>query len=88
MLSSLQKSPPCFNLTNLHVPVALFSGAIDRISMPKHVISIAELIKPILLFHKHIPHYGHVDFIWGMDARTEIYQVIIKHMKDSENIIM
>ena len=67
-------------MSDYKVPTALYTGGSDWICTPKHMTTVVHQLKHALTLHKHIPHYGHLDFIWGMDAATELYHDIIQHM--------
>ena len=68
-------------MTNLQVPTAIFTGGNDWVSMPEHAAKLVPLLQHVLLFHKHIPQYAHLDFIWGMNSATKVYDVIMRDMK-------
>jgi len=67
-------------VTDLTVPVALFTGSKDWLADPRDVAGLIPLLNSTgnLIYHKNIDYYDHLDFIWGMDAATQVYPDIIK----------
>ena len=68
--------------------MALFSGGHDWLADPKDVAKLLPLLNSTgkLFYHKAINYYNHLDFIWGMDAATVVYDNIIalaEKMKDA-----
>ena len=79
-LLPFQSPSPAYNVSDLTVPVALFTGSRDWLADPQDVAGLIPLLNSTgnLIYHKNIDYYDHLDFIWGMDAPIEIYPDIIK----------
>ncbi|XP_036685023.1 gastric triacylglycerol lipase isoform X2 [Balaenoptera musculus] len=78
-----QATPPNYNLTAMDVPIAVWSGDNDLLADPQDV----DLLLPKLsnlIYHKEIPTYNHLDFIWAMDAPQEVYNEIISMMAEDK----
>ncbi|XP_061051518.1 gastric triacylglycerol lipase isoform X3 [Eubalaena glacialis] len=78
-----QATPPNYNLTAMDVPIAVWSGDNDLLADPQDV----DLLLPKLsnlIYHKEIPIYNHLDFIWAMDAPQEVYNEIISMMAEDK----
>ncbi|MBW04294.1 Gastric triacylglycerol lipase, partial [Eschrichtius robustus] len=76
-------TPPNYNLTAMDVPIAVWSGDNDLLADPQDV----DLLLPKLsnlIYHKEIPTYNHLDFIWAMDAPQEVYNEIISMMAEDK----
>lgn len=59
----------------------MWSGGQDIVADPKDIEILLPKIAN-LIYYKMIPYYNHVDFYLGMDAPQEIYQDIIRLMKE------
>ena len=85
--SYLQNPSPNYNVTDMRVPMALFTGGHDWLADPTDVAKLLPMLNSTgrLFYHKNIKYYDHLDFIWGVDAPTVVYSDIIalaKKMKD------
>ncbi|XP_049620522.1 lipase member K-like [Suncus etruscus] len=76
-----QATPPLYDITKMDVPTAVWSGDQDLVADPKDTANLLPKI-PRLIYYKLIPHYNHVDFYLGEDAPQEIYQDLIRLMKE------
>ena len=75
---STQSSPPAYNVSQLTVQTALFYGEKDWLADPQDVHQLINTLPPdVFFFKKNITFYDHLDFIWGVDAASEVYDVII-----------
>ena len=74
-----QDPSPSYDVSTLTVPTALFTGGQDWIADPQDVAGLLPKLKATshLLYHKDIPYYNHLDFIWGMDAAKVVYGDIL-----------
>eukprot|EP00063_Salmo_salar_P038923 XP_014013758.1 PREDICTED: lysosomal acid lipase/cholesteryl ester hydrolase-like isoform X2 [Salmo salar] len=78
-----QSTPPLYNIQDMKVPTALWSGGHDTLADPKDVAVLLNQV-PNLVYHRHIEHWEHLDFIWGLDAPQEMYSEIIKLMSQQD----
>lgn len=78
-----QDTPPVYNASAIEVPVALYWGGQDWLADPTDVSILMKQL-PNKLYNKEIPKYQHLDFIWGLDAATLVYNDVIKHIKKAE----
>ncbi|KAM6265924.1 gastric triacylglycerol lipase-like [Porphyrio hochstetteri] len=72
-----QSTPPVYKIEKIRTPIAVWSGGNDKFADPK---DMAELLPRIsnLIYHEHFPAWGHLDFIWGLDATEKMYRKIIE----------
>jgi len=48
---------------------------------PTDVADLLPKIKDVVFYNKNITYYEHLDFIWGLDAATQVYDEIISLMR-------
>uniref|UniRef100_A0A5F8GWW6 Lipase n=1 Tax=Monodelphis domestica TaxID=13616 RepID=A0A5F8GWW6_MONDO len=62
------------------VPTALWSGQKDLVTNPEDVAILVPQI-PNLIYHKILPTYNHLDFLFSLNAPQKIYNEIIEMIK-------
>ena len=67
-------------MSKIRVPVALFSADKDWLATPKDVSLLIPKLQT-LVFRKHLRSWDHLDFIWGLDASSLIYEDIHRLLK-------
>lgn len=70
-----QKSPPSYDLTKIKTPISLYWGGQDWLADPQDVEELAPRLRN-LAANVYLPHFNHIDFIWGLHASEEIYMPI------------
>ncbi|XP_062234437.1 gastric triacylglycerol lipase [Platichthys flesus] len=76
-----QSTPPQYNVQDMKVPTALFSGGQDTLADPKDVAVLLTQVSN-LIYHQHIEHWEHLDFIWGLDAPEQMFPSILKLLQE------
>ncbi|KFQ56201.1 Lysosomal acid lipase/cholesteryl ester hydrolase, partial [Nestor notabilis] len=72
-----QVTPPVYKIEEISMPIAVWSGGRDKFADPKDTAKLLPRIKN-LIYHEHFPSWGHLSFIWGLDAPQKMYQKIIE----------
>uniref|UniRef100_A0A8D2PFY0 Lipase n=1 Tax=Zosterops lateralis melanops TaxID=1220523 RepID=A0A8D2PFY0_ZOSLA len=75
-----QTAPPVYKIEEIKTPVAVWSGGQDTFADPKDMAKLLSRITN-LIYHEHFPTWGHLDFIWGLDATEKMYMKIIELLK-------
>lgn len=75
-----QSTPKLYDVSKMRVHVALFSGDQDWLATPKDVSLLVPKLRT-KVFHKSIKKWDHLDFIWGKDAPSLIYEDIERLLK-------
>jgi len=70
-------SPPQYNLKNMKIPTALFWGDNDVLADPADVNLMIPQV-PNIIFKSHSNHFDHLDYIWGLTAKEEVYDPLIE----------
>jgi len=64
--------PPLYNLANMEVPVAFYSSESDYIAAVPDVLNTVNSVKNVIS-HDIVPHFNHLDFVWGTRAAASVY---------------
>ena len=76
-------TPPEYNISNIKAPSYLYSGLLDTIVDDKDVDRLESLL-PNVKLHKKLKNYNHLDFNYGKNCRTDIYDQILKTMNNEK----
>ncbi|XP_010225176.1 PREDICTED: lipase member N-like [Tinamus guttatus] len=72
-----QATPPAYEIEKINTPIALWSGGRDKFADPNDMGRLLPRIKN-LIYYDNFPDWGHLDFIWGVDAPKKMYWKIIE----------
>ena len=78
-------TPPDYNLDNVQAKVALHYASDDWLASPQDVEKLGSKL-PNVVGMFHVPHtrFNHVDFVWGTNVRTIVYDKILRLMRLAE----
>ena len=75
-------TPPLFPLDKVDVPLFLFYGNGDKLIAEKDVEALAKALPSteVALYSIDYEGWNHNDFVYAIDAKTLVYDIIIEHM--------
>ncbi len=74
-----QTSPPEYDLGRVNVPVALYWAQNDWLADPIDVQYLKKKL-PNIVDELNIKFYNHLDFVWAINAKSVLYDRMIKLM--------
>lgn len=77
----LQTTPPKYNISAMHVPVAMYNGGHDWLIVPSEVSKLEQQTQN-LVWRKQIADWNHLDFMWAMDAPEQCYNGVVALFKE------
>ncbi|XP_064001695.1 lysosomal acid lipase/cholesteryl ester hydrolase-like [Pogoniulus pusillus] len=72
-----QSTPPEYKIEKISIPTAVWSAGRDKLADPKDMAKLLPRISN-LIYHEHFPGWGHLDFVWGLDAAKTMYRKIVE----------
>lgn len=77
------KHPPRnFDLSRITVPLTLHFSPCDSFTNPKDVKRLISELKSLVYVQEvNERHFGHFDFLWGINAAKNIYSKILTFLK-------
>lgn len=72
-------SPPLYDLSAIHTPVAIYSATNDWLADPIDVENLRGLL-PNVVDHWNTEDWNHLDFIWGTNGKKMLYERMIDLM--------
>lgn len=82
-----QRDPPEYNLKRVTAPVYLYYGNNDWLVSRRDVMKTRKRL-PNIKFDYMVPNrnWNHADFMWGMDVKSVLYDVVLANLMRSENV--
>ena len=78
-----RSTPPRFRLrVPRTIPVVVFTGDRDILATPEDYVYFKKHFRGTLLYEEVIRGYAHLDFVWALDARTRVYEKILRFMPE------
>ena len=74
-----QSIPPSYDISNVKVPVALYSGQDDWLTVPDDVEYLRKKL-PNVVDDYEIKDWNHLDFVWAINASRAFYNRMIQLM--------
>ncbi|NXK58574.1 LICH hydrolase, partial [Sylvietta virens] len=75
-----QTAPPVYKIEEIKTPTAVWSSGQDKFADPQDMARLLPRITN-LIYHEHFPEWGHLDFLWGLDATEKMYLKILQLLK-------
>ena len=76
------------HIDRMKIPIAFVHGAENETWLPQSTRDTFDLLVktngPDLYSRYLIPHYGHIDCIFGQNAHSDVYPVILKHLEATQ----
>ncbi|CAG0935480.1 Cholesterol oxidase [Thermoflexales bacterium] len=76
------------HIDRMKIPIAFVQGEENQTWLPKSTEDTFNLLcqtnGPDLYSRYLIPHYGHIDCIFGQNAHKDVYPVILKHLENTQ----
>jgi len=70
-----QDKPPEYDVTKITTPIVLYWGSQDYLADPQDVKELSQKL-PNLAGNVNLPHFNHMDFIWGLKAASDVYNPV------------
>jgi cholesterol oxidase len=78
------------HMERMNIPIAFIHGAENETWVPASTRRTYDLLReknPNQRYSRYlIPHYGHIDCIFGKNASRDVYPLILKHLEVTQNI--
>jgi cholesterol oxidase len=75
------------HIDRMKIPIAFVQGEENQTWLPQSTRDTFDLLVktngPDLYSRYLIPHYGHIDCIFGQNAHKDVYPVILKHLENT-----
>ncbi|KAM0728120.1 Lipase 3 [Formica fusca] len=77
-----QTTPARYDVKKITAPIALFYSVNDAVSLKSNALYLYEQLPNVVLLEEH-PYklLNHFDFVWAIDAKTLLYDRLIKIMQ-------
>lgn len=69
-----------YNVSKVDVPTVVYHASNDWLADPKDVKLLLNNI-PKLVHSSEISGWQHLDFIWALDAASQVYKSVITYLK-------
>ncbi|XP_060097267.1 lipase member M-like [Heteronotia binoei] len=75
-----QTIPPSYKVKDMKVPTVVWSGGKDIMASPKDIEVLLSVLGNVI-YYRQVPHWMHYDFVFGLDARQQVYDDLVKMIK-------
>ncbi|NXF22889.1 LIPM Lipase, partial [Rhodinocichla rosea] len=77
-----QPRPPFYQIEDMRVPVALWSGGHDWVTPREESQRLLSRLSHVV-HHEHFPDWNHFDHHWGLNAPQRMYQQMVAMMEEN-----
>ncbi|XP_059059173.1 lipase 3-like [Achroia grisella] len=77
--------PPSYDLSQVTTPTYLHYGLGDYVTDPRDMIVLVDRLPNVVgMYLAPRPSFNHFDFVWGVDAREQVYDTVVRLMQELE----
>lgn len=74
--------PPKYDLEKIKVPIIIFYSENDFLTDPADVKKLIDRLSNVRETRKiEYSKFNHIDYLWGRDAKTLLYNAVLKVLK-------